>query len=164
MAVGTLAEWDPGVAGLVIGAGGVTLLAGHLRVQSGQRVAGLGVIELAHGDSFPVGVVVALETIRAQPSVVRILMAGDATRRDAQKSIVQILDFDRRALSLGDTLGGMTSIAGESCVFTLKGVSRLLVVECFRVPLDEREVLTIVFGVTARALLARTRLDVVGSV
>ena len=43
-------------------------------------------------------------------------------------------------------------------------VSRLFVVERFRIPLDEREVLAVVLGVAAAAVLARSRRKMIGGV
>ncbi len=55
----------------------------------------------------------------------------------------------------------MTPIARQSCVLAFQKVSRLFVVEVFRVPFDEREVFTIVLRVASRAFLAGTRWDAV---
>src|SRR5205085_12356715 len=49
-------------------------------------------------------------------------------------------------------------------VFAFRTVSRELVIEGLRVPLDEREALAVVIGVAAYAILAGSRLQVVGSV
>lgn len=102
-------------------------------------------IELAHVHFFPVDVIVALKAVRAEPSVVYILMARDATRRNSKESLIEIFDFDRRALSLRNTFGVMTSIAVESSVLALEGVAGLLVVEFFDVPFDQGEILAVMF-------------------
>ena len=56
----------------------------------------------------------------------------------------------------------MTLVARKTGVFTFQQVSSFFVIERFRIPLDEREILAIVFGVTSRALLTRSWRDVVG--
>ena len=55
----------------------------------------------------------------------------------------------------------MAAITGHGCVLALKYVSRLLVIECLDVPLDQREIFPIMFRVAARTLLAGARRDVI---
>ena len=54
----------------------VALLAGHFRVQSGQRIFRLGMVELVR--LFPVDDIVATCAIRAELPLVRVLVAADA--------------------------------------------------------------------------------------
>lgn len=77
--VGALAEDEPHVTWLVVGTRSVALLTRNLRVQSGQRIPGFGVVELC--DIFPVFKVVALLTIGAETAVVLVLVAGRASLR-----------------------------------------------------------------------------------
>jgi len=95
VAVRTLSEGKASVARLSIGSGGMALLALHLQVLSGQGVACLGVIKLLDRcDGFPVGEIVALLAIRAQSSLVRILVASGAVLRNAEKGLAEILNLD----------------------------------------------------------------------
>ena len=123
-------------------------------MQSGQRIARLGVIELAHADGLPVFRIVALLASSAQPSLVRILVAGGAGRRKAEKGAAQVL-----ILIVGRSCGGICvgvwqRVQATPCVLAFENVSGQLVIEGFDVPLDEREILAVVFGVAAGALLA----------
>lgn len=60
MAIRAFSEGNAGVAGLIVGSGGVALLARYLNVLAGQWITCLGVVELANRNRFPVIVVVAL--------------------------------------------------------------------------------------------------------
>ena len=59
VAIRAQAEGNAGVLWLAVGTVDVALGALHLSVQAGKGIAGLGVIELAHVDGFPVDEVVA---------------------------------------------------------------------------------------------------------
>ena len=113
---------------------------------------------------FRSGVVVALETIRAQPSLVEILVTSHAGLRNAQKAAAQVLDLDRRALRGGDVVGGVAASAGYSRMLAFENITGELVIERFGIPLDERKILPVVFGVAARTLIARALRNVVSSV
>jgi len=115
-----LAECDSGVAWFIVLSGRMTFLAGDLCVQSSQRIAGLGMVELPNADGFPIVVSVALEAVLAQPSLVLVLMAGDAVRRNAEKCFIQIFDFDGSAFRRRDVISGMTAIAGQPCMFAFE--------------------------------------------
>ena len=52
--------------------------------------------------------------------------------------------------------------AGESGVLALERISGLAVIKFLRLPFDEREIQTVVLGVTASAFLAGTNFEVVG--
>jgi len=86
VAIGALAEREPGVARLAVVAGLVALLAFHLRVQARERIAGLTMVKLADRDRLPVGVIVALETVRAEAALVLIFVAGGASLRDSEET------------------------------------------------------------------------------
>ena len=111
-------------------------------------------VKLANGDRLPIGVVVALNTVHTQPSLVRILVAGNTGLRNAQKAARQILHLDRGALRGGDVIGTMTASASHAGVLAFENVAGKSVIEGFGIPLDERKILPVVFRVTARALLA----------
>jgi len=95
MAVGALPEWNPRISRLPIRSRSVALLAVHLRMQSGQRIACLGVIELLdRGHRPPVFEAMALAAIRSQSPLVRVFVTGGARFRGAKKSSIQVLDLD----------------------------------------------------------------------
>jgi len=84
VAVRTLAERQADVTRLVVRARSMALLASHLRMQPGERVSCLGVIELLCR-LLPVVVVVALKAIRPEPALVRILMARNTGGSNAEE-------------------------------------------------------------------------------
>lgn len=98
MAIRALIEGDSDVARFVVGSGCVTFLAGYVRMQSGQRVSGLEVIELSDRHCLPVVVIVALQAIRTQASFVFVLVAGDTGRGNSQEGPVEVFELDIRAL------------------------------------------------------------------
>jgi len=61
--IGAFTERDSGVERFIVRSGRMTLLAGDLRVQTSQGIAGPGVVELAYVDGFPIVVGMALKTI-----------------------------------------------------------------------------------------------------
>ena len=91
-------------------------------------------------------------------------MAGDAGLRNAQKAARQVLDLDRRARGGDDVVDGVAASAGHSGMLAFENVTGELVIEGLGVPLDERKILTVVFGVAAGALIAGALRNVVGSV
>jgi len=134
--IGAFAECDSRVARFAVRSGRMTLLASNLCVQPSQRVARLRVVKLSHADRLPIVVAVTLEAVLAQPSLVLVLVTGDAARGNAQECFIQIFDFDGPTLGLGDMFSSVTTIAGQPRVFALQWISRLLVAEGARVPLD----------------------------
>jgi len=142
----------------------VALFTLHLEVRSGQWISRLGVVELAHGNCLPIGIVVALGTVRTQPSLMWILVAGSAGLRNSQKAARQVLHLDRRALRSRNMLGRMASSACYSGMFALENVTGELVIEGLGIPFDKRKILAIVFRVTAGALITRTGRNVVSGV
>lgn len=94
----------------------------------------------------------------------RVLVATDARLREAEDGVVQIFDFNICALGWRNLLDRMALLAGESRVFAFQLESRECMVETFRIPLDQREILAVVVGVAGGAALARSRLNVVGGV
>lgn len=85
VAVRTLAERQADVARLVVRSRSMALLASHLRMQPGQRVSRLRVIELLYR-LLPVVVVVALKAIGTEPVLVWILMARNTGSSNAEES------------------------------------------------------------------------------
>jgi len=161
VAIRTLGKRNPRIARLGVRARHVALLALHLDVQSGQRILRLGVIKLADVDRLPIRVVVALNTIRAQASFMRILVARGAGLGHAQKAARQVLHLDRWTRCGSDVVGGMTLYTRYARMFALQQVPGELVIEGLRVPLDQWKILAVMFRVTLRALIARPLRDVV---
>ena len=89
VAIGTLPERDSRIPRLIVRSRRMALCAGNLSVQSAERILGFRVIELSHPDRyrFPVVVVMALQAIGAQPSLVLILMARRTCRRNAEERL-----------------------------------------------------------------------------
>ncbi len=111
-------------------------------------------VKLANGDRLPIGVVMALNTVRAQPSLVRVFVARDAGLRHAQKAARQVHHLDRGALRGGNVIGAMAASASHAGMLAFENVAGKFVIEGLGIPLDQRKILTVVFRVTARALLA----------
>ena len=120
VAIGALAEWNANVLRLAIGTVGVTLAALHLRMQSGERITGFGVVELAHVHGFPVNEVVAGLARRAQTALVEIFVTGRAGGGQTKVGAVQILFLDGRAFLRRDAGGIVTFVAFHPCVLALK--------------------------------------------
>ena len=154
MAVGTLVEWNANVLRLAVCPIGVALGALHLQVEPSQRVACLGVIELAHVDRLPIHEVVARSTILAQPSLVLILVASHAGGGKAEIRSTRVFDLDRRAF-LGRNVRGIVALgAFQPSMLALENVPSLLVIKGFDIPLDQRKIFTVVLGMAAGTLLA----------
>lgn len=98
VAVRAQVERDTRIARLVVRARRMALGARYRGVQSGQRIARRGVIELTDAQCFPVFEVVALLAALSEPPGVRVLMAGSAGGRQTEIGPVQILDLDGAAL------------------------------------------------------------------
>lgn len=164
MAIRALGKRDSGIARFAGGIWRVTFFTLHLNVSARQWISRLGVIKLANRQRFPIGVVMALLTVRAQTSLVRILVASGAGLRNAQKTARQILGLDRRARRRIDMVGTVAAGAGYPGMFAFENIAGELVIENFRIPLDERKILAIVFGVAARTPITCAGRNVVGSV
>jgi len=91
-------------------------------VKTGQRIAGLGVIELLR--SLPVHVVMALQTIVPELTFVHIFVARYAILRQPEKGLRKILHFDERAF-IGNHIGGqVTFLASNARMLSLQLVAR----------------------------------------
>lgn len=60
--------------------------------------------------------------------------------------------------------GNVAAAALQAGVFALQRVTRLLVIEGSWIPFDQGKVFAVMVGVAANALLARSRLEVIGRV
>lgn len=96
----------------------------------------------------------ALRAIRPQLAFMRILVAAGAVLRKSQIRIPQVLHLDRRFCGWLDMRGRMALTALEPRVLSLQSVSRLIVIELLerRLPVNQRKVFAIVFGVARRAI------------
>ena len=164
VAIGTLVEWNSCVSWFVVRSRRVAPGTRNLRVQSGQRIACLAVIELPDVDRLPVFEVVARLASLAQTPVVRVLVAGGTGGRQAEISTAEVFDLNGRAFCGWNSCRRVATIATQPRMLAFENVSRLFVIEGLDVPLDEREVFAVVLGMAACALLARAWRDVVGCV
>src|SRR6516165_8425730 len=101
----------------------VALIAGHLAVQSGQRIPRLRVIKLAFLAHLPGFHVVALSALAPERSFVRIGMARSASRRLPEKGFGGILVFDQRPQVGKHVLGRVTFLASYTRVFAFQSVA-----------------------------------------
>ena len=81
VAIGTLVEWNSRISRPIIRTRGMALGALNMRVDSGQGIAGLRVVELDDTNRLPIFEVVALLTGLTKPSLVRVLVTGSAAGR-----------------------------------------------------------------------------------
>ena len=138
-------------------------------MQAGQWIARLRVIELgltrlAHVNRLPVHEIMALQAIRAQATFMLILVACGASRRHTKIGSVQVLDFDGPAF-LGRNVGRIVAfVAGQASMLAFEEISRVLVIESFDIPLDQREIFSVVLRVAAGAFLAGAGGNVIRSV
>jgi hypothetical protein len=113
MTIAAAAKPNSGVAQLFIGPRSVTLLAGNLDVQTGQGITRDRMIERTNIDFFPLGEVVALQAVGAEPTAVLVLMAVGALGGNPQKCFPQILDLDAQAFFFGDVLRRVAAAAAQ---------------------------------------------------
>ena len=107
----------------------VTFGASDFRMQAGQRIPRVGVIEAA--DVFPVRSVVAALAVFAELALVKILVTGEASRREPEECFVQTLLFDQRPHLWIDTGCRVTLPAFQTCVLAFERVAGLLMIEGF---------------------------------
>ena len=136
----------------------------HLRVQSGERIPGLVVVELR--DILPIFKVVALLAILPQAATVVIFMAVHAIRRNAQKGPSLIANLNREHFVGRDVSRCVATVTCQSRMLAHQVIASLAVVETgrSRCPFHDFEILAIMLGVAARAFLAGVGFQVVGSV
>ena len=126
----------------------MTLGALHLGMQAGQGIARLRVIELgltrlAHVNRLPVHEIVALQAIRAQATFMLILVAGGASGCHPEIGSAQVFDFDRLAFLGRDVGRSVAFVAGQASMLAFEEISRVLVIEGFDIPLDQREIFSV---------------------
>ncbi len=96
--IGAFAKRNSGVARLFVGAKRMAFGAGDFGMQSSQRIASLGVIELAtrfECDRLPIGEIVALQAVLAKASLVMIFVASRAGLRQPEERLTEVFYFDR---------------------------------------------------------------------
>ena len=164
VAVAALIERNAGVARLAVLTRCVTFGASHGSMQPGQGITRLGMIELAKRERLPVFGIVALLAAGAKSSVVRILVTGGASGRETEVGPAEIFKLDSRTLNGRDPPGRVAAATFQMSVLAFERISGLLMIESLEVPLDEREVLAVMVGVTACTLFAGSGLHAVGRV
>ncbi len=132
----------------------VALLAGHFRVQPGQRIFRLGMVELVR--LFPVHDIVATGAIRPELPLVRILVAADAILRQPEERTRQVLIPDQRAHRGNHVRRRVAFLAGDSRVLIHQRISGQLVIELLlrRIPMDQRKIRAVMFQVAPHAIPA----------
>lgn len=107
----------------------------------------------------------AAHAVRAYLAAMLICVAAHTVARQAQVGAVQVFDLNARTRGRGNVPGLVTVRAGYSRMFSFEHKTRLTVIERFavRIPVDESKILSVVFGMAARAVLARRILPGEGS-
>jgi hypothetical protein len=142
----------------------MAFVAANLRMLTCKRKTRFGVVELLYIHALPIAVVMTLQAVCAEPPLVLVFVAGNAGLAKRQESAVQIRDFDLCLVGDSNMRWVVAAAALQPSVLALKCVSRLLVIENFCVPLNQREVFPVVVGVATDALLAGAWLHVVSGV
>jgi len=114
--------------------------------------------------AFPIRAVVTLCTVRAKPSVVRVLMTTGACLREPEERAVQVANFDQLLLRGCNVLCVVTAFAAQALMFALEHESGLLVVESGTIEFHDREVAAIVLRMASCTLLAGARRNRVSGV
>lgn len=98
----------------------------------------------------------ALQAVLPQLAFVRVLVAGGAALRNPQECVAQIFHLDQRSCGRIDVRGIVALGACEAAVLSLERVACLIVIETLQRwdPVDQLKVLSVVFGVARRAVLA----------
>ncbi len=161
VAIRTLIKRDAHILRFPVRSIDVALCTLHLRMQSGQRIPSLAMIELRDIDRLPIVEVVATLAGLAKTPLMRVLVAGRACSREPQVRMVEVLILNRRAILRRNVSCVVAFIATHTCVLAFENVPSVLVIEGLGVPLDQRKILTVMLGVAARAFLARSGRNVV---
>ncbi len=163
MASGALFELQSNISRHAVDAQGMAFLACDLAVHSGQEKPRLAMVEAASG-RFPIGAVVALCALAAEPPLMFIFMTAGACGGKTEKRQVQVADGDRFSLGCDDLLRIMAGGAGDSGVFTVQSEAGFRMVKlCKRpVPPNNGEAHPVVFGVAAHARYVSARAHVGG--
>ena len=147
-------EVEPGKPWRLPGRDGrMALRASDFCVQAGEGITGFGVIEAAY--VFPVGGVVAGLAILAQSALVKVFMAGHAGTGEPKKALVGIFLTNQRPHLRLHEFCRVALLALDRRVLAFQSIAGLAMIELLlrRLPVDEAEVFTVVFGMAARAIL-----------
>jgi len=107
----------------------VALLTVHLEVQTCQRIACLGVIELFGG--LPIHVIMTLQAIVSELAFVHIFVAWHAILRQPEKGFRDIFHLDERAL-LGNHVGRRVALlTSKAGMLSFQDVTRQPVIKLF---------------------------------
>jgi hypothetical protein len=111
MAIAAMRERNASVTRLVVRSRSVAFLAGHLGMQSGERISRTGMVELTDSNRLPLVKIVALQAIGTQALFVRILMTSRTGRRHSQKCAVEVFNLDVPSLAAWNVLLVMAFLA-----------------------------------------------------
>jgi hypothetical protein len=118
--IGALSERQSRIPRITVAARGMALFTLHLCMETGQRIARLGMIKLGRVDRLPIVEVMTLQAARTQPSLMRILVASSASLGRSQKTARQILHLDRSALLRWDVIGTMAASTSHAGMFSFE--------------------------------------------
>jgi len=155
VAIDASAELDTSkLHGLVGARGDVALLAGDLDVHSGQRVLGLGVVELL--GLLPVGYIVAAHAVGPELPSMDVFVARRAILRKPQKRTGKIFLSNQLALRRDHMCRRVALFARYRFVFFDERVAGLAMIELLerRLPVDQREILAVMLEVATDAIPA----------
>lgn len=130
MAIGAGGEWHIFVRHEHLAVFGTRLMAigaGDLFVQAGQGIAGRAVIEFAGG--LPGVQRVTAGTIFTKLASMFVGVAGGASGREAEESVIAVLDPYRGALGLHDMLCIMAALAREAGMLADQRIAGLAMVK-----------------------------------
>ncbi len=133
----------------------VALLARNPRVRAGQGEACARVVEPRRG--LPAVEGVAPRTVLTELALVGVLMTSEAVPREAEEAPVEVLHLDGRALRRGNARGVVALLARQPGMLAFQHVAGLRMVKALqgRFPANELEILSVVFGMTTRAVFLR---------
>jgi len=131
--------------------GAMALQAGYIFVKSRERVGSSGMIKPI--GRLPRVLVVATEALGAELARVGILVAAETLLAQPQVGLIQVLDFDFAAGRRRDMRGVVTLFARQLGVLALQGESRgPAMLEFLAVKLGERKLPPIVLHVAVGAI------------
>ena len=105
---------------------------------------------------LPIVYVVAALAIVSKLALVRIRMAREAILRQPEKRLRQILVLNQRALRGQYIFRRVAQFSGKSAMLAFERIAGQLVVELIfrRIPMDEREICTVVLQMTPHAIFS----------
>ena len=132
----------------------VTFFASHLEVQASERIVRFGVVELL--GCLPIHKIVAALAVVAELALVNVGVARDAILRESEERTGGILHLDKRANLGSHVRRHVAFLASKPGVFSHQVVARQAMIELLfrRFPVDQREILSVVFQMAAHAIFA----------